>query len=153
MVYQSNANMNLHNLGNMKEKVTPTPQGSMTRSRLKIIQEELHKELTMLQGQEETYDEGNIGREKQRSKDGRPSVDWENLSPKSKFMMSYIWELDEKLERVSRGLDSVQKDTQSVNAKVEALSREKEEKPKVASLYDSEWSLGDNLNENGGRSS
>ncbi|RDX88941.1 hypothetical protein CR513_29397, partial [Mucuna pruriens] len=28
-----------------------------------------------------------------------PSVDWENLSPKSKFMMSYIPELVEKLDR------------------------------------------------------
>ncbi|RDX87647.1 hypothetical protein CR513_30845, partial [Mucuna pruriens] len=80
-------------------------------------------------------------------------MDWENLSPKSKFMMSYIRELGEKLDRVGKGLDYVQKDTQSVNAKVEALSREKEEKPKVASLHDSEGSFGDNLSESSRRSS
>ncbi|RDX99731.1 hypothetical protein CR513_17184, partial [Mucuna pruriens] len=51
-----------------------------------------------------------------------PSVDWENLFPKSKFMMSYIQELGEKLDRTGKRFDSVQKDTQSVNAKVEALS-------------------------------
>ncbi|RDX99733.1 hypothetical protein CR513_17177, partial [Mucuna pruriens] len=78
-----------------------------------------------------------------------PNVDWKNLSLKSKFMMSYIRELGEKLDRVGKGLDSIQKDTQIVNANVEALSREKKEKPKVASLHDSEGSFGDNLSEHG----
>ncbi|RDY13209.1 hypothetical protein CR513_01902, partial [Mucuna pruriens] len=60
-----------------------------------------------------------------------PSVDWGNLSPKSKFTMSYIKELGEKLDKVGKGLNLVQKDTKSINAKVEALSREKDERPKL----------------------
>ncbi|RDX74383.1 hypothetical protein CR513_45884, partial [Mucuna pruriens] len=43
--------------------------------------------------------------------------------------------------------------SQSVNDKVETLSREKEEKPKVASLPDNEGSFGDNLSESSWRSS
>ncbi|RDX69336.1 hypothetical protein CR513_51563, partial [Mucuna pruriens] len=46
-----------------------------------------------------------------------PNIDWKKLSPKSKVIVSYMRELREKLEKVGRGLDSVQKDTQSVNAK------------------------------------
>ncbi|RDY05111.1 hypothetical protein CR513_11083, partial [Mucuna pruriens] len=36
--------------------------------------------------------------------------------------------IEEKLEKVGKGLDSVQRDTQSVNAKVEALGRERLER-------------------------
>ncbi|RDY10219.1 hypothetical protein CR513_05304, partial [Mucuna pruriens] len=66
---------------------------------------------------------------------------------------NYIQKLGKKFDRVNKGLDYVQKDTQSVIAKMEALSREKEEKPKVASLHDSEGSFGDNLSKSSGRSS
>ncbi|RDX61721.1 hypothetical protein CR513_60027, partial [Mucuna pruriens] len=67
--------------------------------------------------------------------------------------MSYIRELGEKLDKVGKGLDSIQKHTQRVNAKVEALIMEKEEKLKVASLHDSKGSFVDNLSESSGRSS
>ncbi|RDY05610.1 hypothetical protein CR513_10528, partial [Mucuna pruriens] len=39
-------------------------------------------------------------------------------------------EVGEKLDKVGKGLDSVQKNTKVVNAKVEVLSREREERPK-----------------------
>ncbi|RDX90009.1 hypothetical protein CR513_28164, partial [Mucuna pruriens] len=50
-------------------------------------------------------------------------------------------ELGEKLDKVGKGLDSVQKNTQSVNVKVEALSRERDEKPKVVSIHENERSF------------
>ncbi|RDY11915.1 hypothetical protein CR513_03351, partial [Mucuna pruriens] len=80
-----------------------------------------------------------------------PSIDWENLPLKSKFMISYIRELGEKLDKVGKGLDSVQKDTQSVNAKVEALSKGKVERAKIASMHESGGSYGgDNLSASSG---
>ncbi|RDX98372.1 hypothetical protein CR513_18713, partial [Mucuna pruriens] len=66
-----------------------------------------------------------------------PSVDWCNLSSKSKFMMSYIRKLGKKLDKIGKDLDLVQKDTQSVNAKVKVLSRQRDERPKVVSLHES----------------
>ncbi|RDX92284.1 hypothetical protein CR513_25607, partial [Mucuna pruriens] len=55
----------------------------------------------------------------------------DNLFPKSKYMM----ELGKKFEAMGRehkeGMDSMRKDTQNVNVKVEALSREKNEGHKV----------------------
>ncbi|RDY12039.1 hypothetical protein CR513_03220, partial [Mucuna pruriens] len=45
------------------------------------------------------------------------NIDWKNLPPKSKVIVSYMRELGEKLEKFSKGLDSTQKDTQIVNAK------------------------------------
>ncbi|RDX79655.1 hypothetical protein CR513_39899, partial [Mucuna pruriens] len=74
---------------------------------------------------------------------GETSKYWENYSPKSKQIMKYMMRLEETLERLWRehkeGLDLVKKDTQSVNAKVEALSREKEGENE-ASLHESERS-------------
>ncbi|RDX73947.1 hypothetical protein CR513_46359, partial [Mucuna pruriens] len=79
-----------------------------------------------------------------------PSVDWENLFPKSKFMMSYIRELGEKLDKVGKGLDSMQRDAQCVNAKVEALSRENDKRPNMVSMHESGGSYeGENLSESG----
>ncbi|RDX84193.1 hypothetical protein CR513_34797, partial [Mucuna pruriens] len=62
-------------------------------------------------------------------------------------------ELGEKLDKVGKGLDSVLRDTQSVNANVKVLSKGKEERPKMASMHEIEESYeGDNLGEsNGGR--
>ncbi|RDX87635.1 hypothetical protein CR513_30870, partial [Mucuna pruriens] len=45
------------------------------------------------------------------------------------------------------------KDTQSVNAKVEALSKERDERPKVVSLHETEGSFKDGNFSEGGRSS
>ncbi|RDY11889.1 hypothetical protein CR513_03385, partial [Mucuna pruriens] len=79
------------------------------------------------------------------------SIDWENLPPKSKFMISDIRELGETLDKVGKGLDSFQKDTQSVNAKVEVLRKGKEERPKISSMHESGGSYGgDNLSESSG---
>ncbi|RDX75771.1 hypothetical protein CR513_44313, partial [Mucuna pruriens] len=81
----------------------------------------------------------------------RTSIDSKNLPPKSKFMMSYIKELGEMLDKVDKRLNLVQKDTQSVNAKVEALSIGKEERFKIAYMHESEGSYGgDNLSESNG---
>ncbi|RDY03854.1 hypothetical protein CR513_12509, partial [Mucuna pruriens] len=67
-----------------------------------------------------------------------PNISMKNLSPRSKVIVSYMRELGEKLEKVGRGLGLVQKDTQSVNAKVKALSKEKEERNKITSFHESE---------------
>ncbi|RDX83363.1 hypothetical protein CR513_35724, partial [Mucuna pruriens] len=57
-------------------------------------------------------------------------------------------ELVEKLDKVGKGLDSVQRDTQSMNAKVKALSREKDERPKVVFMHESDGSFeGENVSE------
>ncbi|RDY11896.1 hypothetical protein CR513_03375, partial [Mucuna pruriens] len=71
------------------------------------------------------------------------SVDWGNLSPKIKFMMNYIEELVKKID----------KDTQSVNAKEEALIRERDERPKVVSIHESEGSFEEGNYSEGNRSS
>ncbi|RDX88534.1 hypothetical protein CR513_29860, partial [Mucuna pruriens] len=76
----------------------------------------------------------------------------ENLSPKSKVIVSYVRELWEKLEKIDRGLNSVQKDTQSVNVKVEALKKEKEERHKIAYLQESEWIVEGRTSSDRGRS-
>ncbi|RDX85511.1 hypothetical protein CR513_33298, partial [Mucuna pruriens] len=55
--------------------------------------------------------------------------------------MNVMRELGEKLDKIGQGLGSVQKDTQRVNAKVEALSKDREERPKVSSLHESEGSF------------
>ncbi|RDX99730.1 Retrovirus-related Pol polyprotein from transposon 17.6, partial [Mucuna pruriens] len=57
---ENDADTDLHNLGDMKEEAAPTPQGSMTRGRLKRMQEEVHKELALVQGHEETLEEWHI---------------------------------------------------------------------------------------------
>ncbi|RDX84168.1 hypothetical protein CR513_34825, partial [Mucuna pruriens] len=69
--------------------------------------------------------------------------------------MNYIRKLGKKLDKVGKGLDSVLRGTQSVNANVKVLSKGKEERPKMASMHESEESYeGDNLGEsNGGRRS
>ncbi|RDY02247.1 hypothetical protein CR513_14327, partial [Mucuna pruriens] len=82
-----------------------------------------------------------------------PNIDWENLSPWSKVILSYVKKLGEKLGKVSRKLESIQKDTQNVNAKVEALSKEKEERHKIANLYESEGSAEGRNSSDSGRSS
>ncbi|RDY09228.1 hypothetical protein CR513_06437, partial [Mucuna pruriens] len=51
----------------------------------------------------------------------------EGLSPKSKYIIDTMNELREKLDLADKGLDMVQKDAQSTNDKVGALSRSKEE--------------------------
>ncbi|RDY11163.1 hypothetical protein CR513_04216, partial [Mucuna pruriens] len=56
---ENDANTNLHNLGDMKEEAALAPQGSMTRGRLKRMQEEVNKELAMLHCQKKTL-EGHI---------------------------------------------------------------------------------------------
>ncbi|RDX99586.1 hypothetical protein CR513_17340, partial [Mucuna pruriens] len=75
---------------------------------------------------------------------GESSQEWKNLSPKSNYMMSFMRELQEKLKRMGRehkeGMDSMRKDTQSVNAKVKDLSKRKEENPRVVSLHKSKGS-------------
>ncbi|RDX99636.1 hypothetical protein CR513_17287, partial [Mucuna pruriens] len=50
-------------------------------------------------------------------------------------------ELGEQLDEMVKGLDLVQKDTQSVNAKVEALGKDKEKRPKVAFIHNCEGSF------------
>ncbi|RDY09732.1 hypothetical protein CR513_05857, partial [Mucuna pruriens] len=123
---QVDAYMGSHTQGTQdgeKKAATPTLEGPMTRGRLKRIQEEVQHE----------FSKGGLG-----GLEGEKSKGEGNLSPKSKFMLSYIRELGEKLDKAGKGLDPIQKDTQSVNAKVEALSREKDERPKVVSLHGSE---------------
>ncbi|RDY04700.1 hypothetical protein CR513_11570, partial [Mucuna pruriens] len=60
-------------------------------------------------------------------------------------------ELGEKLDKVGKGLDLVQKDTQSVNAKVEALSRERKDRLKLVSMHESERSFEEGNYSEGGR--
>ncbi|RDY12097.1 hypothetical protein CR513_03156, partial [Mucuna pruriens] len=59
------------------------------------------------------------------------SKDMKNYSPKTRIMMKQKKNLEQRLEGMGRdhkeGLDSVKRDIQSVNAKGEALSKEKEE--------------------------
>ncbi|RDX80079.1 hypothetical protein CR513_39411, partial [Mucuna pruriens] len=143
-----------------KDITTPVLGGHMIRRRLKRTQEEwldssrktqqneLHEALGKLQ---EWYNEVFFGEKGEKESMEGPSIVWEDFPPKSKFMMSYIRELGEKLDKVGKGLDSVQKDTQSVNAKVEALSKGKEDRPNIAFIHESEGSNGrDNLSESGG---
>ncbi|RDX80279.1 hypothetical protein CR513_39194, partial [Mucuna pruriens] len=78
-----------------------------------------------------------------------PSIgrDASGLVVKGGFRGSF-WDkkLGEKLDKFGKGLDSVQKDNEAVNAKVEALSKWKEERPKITSMCESEGSYaGDNL--------
>ncbi|RDY14437.1 hypothetical protein CR513_00480, partial [Mucuna pruriens] len=62
-----------------------------------------------------------------------------------------IWLCGEKLNKVGKGLDLVQKDTQSINTKVEDLSKGKKEKAKIASMHESEGIYGrDNLSASSG---
>ncbi|RDY03257.1 hypothetical protein CR513_13175, partial [Mucuna pruriens] len=153
---------------------TPTLEGPMTRGRLKRIQEKVHQELAMLKGQEKALDElilclrdllafracilrgvlvAGFKYKTHQIKEihgALGELQEGNFSPKSKFMMSYVRELKEKLDKVGKGLDLVQRDTQSVNSKVDVLSREKDERPKVMSMHESEGSFkGENLSGNG----
>ncbi|RDX76433.1 hypothetical protein CR513_43575, partial [Mucuna pruriens] len=64
------------------------------------------------------------------------SIDLENLSPKTKMMIEYMKKLEEKIEKLGR-LESMRLDTQSVNAKVNALSKGNE-KEKHKSRRESE---------------
>ncbi|RDY12135.1 hypothetical protein CR513_03107, partial [Mucuna pruriens] len=48
---------------------------------------------------------------------GSSSIDVENLSPKTKIMMKYIKKLEEKIEKLRRGLEYMRLHTQSVNVK------------------------------------
>ncbi|RDY06404.1 hypothetical protein CR513_09608, partial [Mucuna pruriens] len=81
---------------------------------------------------------------KQREIMGESSQEWENLFIKFKYMMSFVREFGEKLEGMGKKhkerMDSRRKDTQSVNAKVEVLIREKNEGPKGATLHESKGS-------------
>ncbi|RDY01005.1 hypothetical protein CR513_15732, partial [Mucuna pruriens] len=79
---------------------------------------------------------------------GEMSHEWGNLFPKSRYIMETVKEFREKLDLVGKGLDQVgkrldivRKNTQSVNVKVEALSKGKEERPKLASNHESEESF------------
>ncbi|RDX93074.1 hypothetical protein CR513_24718, partial [Mucuna pruriens] len=97
----------------------------MARGRLKKIQEEVQHELATLKGQEKAQ-------EGQFIKEDYEVLGSENLGKK--------WERQAKSgETFPQSL--VQKDTQSVNAKVEALSKGKEERLKVASMHASEGSF------------
>ncbi|RDX89955.1 hypothetical protein CR513_28256, partial [Mucuna pruriens] len=62
-------------------------------------------------------------------------------------------ELREKLDKVGKGFNLVQKDTQSINAKVETLSREREERPTMVSMHESGESFEEGYYSEGGRSS
>ncbi|RDY09796.1 hypothetical protein CR513_05789, partial [Mucuna pruriens] len=62
-----------------------------------------------------------------RGRMGSSNINWEGLSPKSKYIIDTMNELREKLDLVGKGHDLVQKDAQSTNDKVEALARDKEE--------------------------
>ncbi|RDX98221.1 Retrovirus-related Pol polyprotein from transposon 17.6, partial [Mucuna pruriens] len=86
---------------------------------------------------------------KVKKKCGRSKIDWENLFPMSKVILSYVKELREKLEKVGKGLDSIQKDTQSVKA----LSKEKEERYKIACLHESKGNDEGKKSNDSGRSS
>ncbi|RDX91636.1 hypothetical protein CR513_26358, partial [Mucuna pruriens] len=66
------------------------------------------------------------------------SQEWGNLSPKSWYILDVMREFRKKLDQVGKGLNLVQKDTQSVIAKVEDLSKGKKDRPKVASIHESE---------------
>ncbi|RDX90129.1 hypothetical protein CR513_28041, partial [Mucuna pruriens] len=58
---------------------------------------------------------------------GSSSVNWEGLSPKSKYIIDTMKELTKKLDLVGKSLDVVQKDAHRTNNKMEALSTAKEE--------------------------
>ncbi|RDY04583.1 hypothetical protein CR513_11675, partial [Mucuna pruriens] len=58
---------------------------------------------------------------------GSSSINWEGLSPKSKYIIDTMNEIRKKLDLVGKGLDVVQKNAQSTNHKVTTLSRSKED--------------------------
>ncbi|RDX71212.1 hypothetical protein CR513_49475, partial [Mucuna pruriens] len=68
--------------------------------------EKLHEAFGELQEEVRRYFWGEKSEEKRME---GPSVDWGSLSPKSKFMMSYIRELGMNLNKVGKGLDLVYK--------------------------------------------
>ncbi|RDY13176.1 hypothetical protein CR513_01943, partial [Mucuna pruriens] len=90
-----------------------TLEGLMTRGTLKMIQEEVHQKLAILQGQEEAH----LG-----------------------LALYHFSSFHEGIIR--------HKDIQNDDSMVEALSKDKEERPKVASMHASEGSYrGENLSE------
>ncbi|RDX69095.1 hypothetical protein CR513_51841, partial [Mucuna pruriens] len=58
---------------------------------------------------------------------GSPSINWEGLSPKFKYIINTMNELRKKLDLARKGIDVMPKDAQSTNDKVVALSRAKED--------------------------
>ncbi|RDY09722.1 hypothetical protein CR513_05873, partial [Mucuna pruriens] len=62
------------------------------------------------------------GVETWRTKMGESSQEWRNLSLIFRYIMDVMREFREKLDQVGKWLDLVQKDTQSANVKVEALT-------------------------------
>ncbi|RDX91682.1 hypothetical protein CR513_26300, partial [Mucuna pruriens] len=141
--------------GGLNEEETPTLEGPMTRERLKRLQGEVQHKLVTLKGQGEAQ-EGHILYNLSNFQIGPASSigvrafnhhlvvgfmkEMKDFHGNTKALVEPFKELGEKLEKVRRGLDSLQRDIQSVNTKVEALSRDKEEKPKVAFLHESKGS-------------
>ncbi|RDY10218.1 hypothetical protein CR513_05303, partial [Mucuna pruriens] len=127
---ENDANTYLLNLGDMKEEAVLTPQGFMTRDRLKKCKKCTKNCLN--QASMEFPSIFGIPHEgKQRENMGENNEGLESYSLKSKQVMNYMMRLEERFERLGsehkEGLDVVRRDTQSVDTKVEALNGEKEE--------------------------
>ncbi|RDX80876.1 hypothetical protein CR513_38510, partial [Mucuna pruriens] len=115
----------LHGISNHTGLTLERP---ITQSRLRRIQEEVQHQLTTLKdprkGQASPIE---VRRNLECRKMGSSSVNWEGLSPKSRYILDTMKELREKLDLVGKSLDLVQKDAHRTNNKVEALSKAKEE--------------------------
>ncbi|RDX98103.1 hypothetical protein CR513_19030, partial [Mucuna pruriens] len=104
---------------------TPKLEGTAIKGRLKRIQEEVQHNLAILKDQGE--DQGvhtlyHLNAAPKQEESMAFEVVWANhhhegLSPKSKYIIDTMNEHREKLDLVGKGLDVVQKDTQSTNDK------------------------------------
>ncbi|RDX85145.1 hypothetical protein CR513_33702, partial [Mucuna pruriens] len=116
-------------LGDTQEDIKSIKSTTFQGSRIRVGYEAFNKEMTApssrhtipTQQDYALYDcvleRFNLGRTKVRNNMGISTINMENLSPKTKMMMEYMKKLEEKIDILGGGLESIKLDTQSVNAK------------------------------------
>ncbi|RDY12522.1 hypothetical protein CR513_02677, partial [Mucuna pruriens] len=141
------------------EGASPSLEGPMTRGRLKKIQEEVLQKFTMLRGRNPVR---TLSASKALLKVTSCKGQWKghvmvvdprvsSIGNQSFQLSSSSWIQVEKFSKMKNSM-KLWANYKRVNAKVEALSKGKEERLKIASMHESERSYGgDNFSESGGR--